>query len=98
MDLLCSLYLLPHSVWRTTGEAADVGREVAEWLSEFLGEEGCRLFYMSPQHRARDMLADQEWNDLCREGEEVDTTLYNFQFHLFHVSNTLKTFNATFFL
>jgi uncharacterized protein YcbX len=56
-------------VWRTFGEAVDMGREVALWLEEYLGEEGFRLFYMSPHHKPRELLADGEWRDVCREGE-----------------------------
>ena len=61
----------PCSVWRTFGEAVDMGREVALWLEEYLGEEGFRLFYMSPHHKPRELLADGEWRDLCSEGEVV---------------------------
>ena len=61
----------PFSVWRTFGEAVDMGREVALWLEEYLGEEGFRLFYMSPHHKPRELLADGEWRDLCSEGEVV---------------------------
>ena len=48
-----------------------MGREVALWLEEYLGEEGFRLFYMSPHHKPRELLADGEWRDLCSEGEVV---------------------------
>ena len=50
-----------------------MGSEVALWLEQYLGGEGFRLFYMSPHHQARQLNANKDWKELCREGEEVYT-------------------------
>ena len=48
------------------GEGVDMGEEAAGWVSEFLKLEGCRMYYMSPQHKPRVILDD----DREREGAE----------------------------
>ena len=48
-----------------------MGREVATWLDQYLGGEGFRLFYMSPHHKPRELLADSEWTDVSKEGDVV---------------------------
>ena len=49
----------------------DVGDEAAKWVSRFLEKEGCRMYYMSPRHKPRVLLEDEQWTECCRPGEEV---------------------------
>lgn len=58
-------------VWKLFGEGVDVGREVAAWLDQYLGEEGYKMYYMSPHHKARKLLDDDQWADVCKRGEEM---------------------------
>ena len=55
-----------------------MGREVALWLDDYLGEEGFRLMYMSPGHRPRELMAASEWRDLCQEGDVVTNSSTRF--------------------
>ena len=68
-----------NSVWRTYGEAVDMGREVASWLEQYLGKEGFRLLYMSPRHRGRQLMDDNLWSDVCTEEYEVVLGVVSFR-------------------
>ncbi len=48
-----------------------MGEEASQWVSQFLGLDGCRLYYMAPRHRARVLKQDHQWDDITRHGEEV---------------------------
>ena len=63
----------PLRVWRSSGEGVDVGREVSVWLEQYLGQEGYKIYYMSPRHKARVLLDDPRWADVGREGEVVSS-------------------------
>ncbi len=67
---LCYFHTLPR-VWAISGEGVDMGEEASQWISQYLGLDGCRLYYMAPRHRARVLRQDQRWEDIARHGEEV---------------------------
>ena len=58
-------------VHQMKGEGVDMGEEAAGWVSEFLKLEGCRMYYMSPQHKPRVILDDDRWREMGIPGEEV---------------------------
>ncbi|XP_064384855.1 mitochondrial amidoxime-reducing component 1-like [Halichondria panicea] len=58
-------------VWAISGEGVDMGEEASQWISQYLGLDGCRLYYMAPRHRARVLRQDQRWEDIARHGEET---------------------------
>ena len=67
--LLLSYFM--YRVWAISGEGVDMGEEASRWVSQFLGLDGCRLYYMAPHHRARVLKQDHEWDEITRHGEEV---------------------------
>lgn len=58
-------------VWELCGEGVDVGDEAAGWMSHFLSKEGCRVHYMSPEHKPRVLLEDERWTDITKPGEQT---------------------------
>ncbi len=58
-------------VLRVSGEGVYMGDEVGAWMSRFLGKDGFKVYFMSPQHRGRSLRDDSRWDDCTQPGEEV---------------------------
>ncbi len=54
-----------------SGEGWDVGEEASQWVSQFLGRDGCRLYYMAPENKARKLKEDSKYGDFAAPEDEV---------------------------
>lgn len=61
----------PVKVWSMSGEGVDMGEEAGQWVSKFLDEEGCKLFFMGPQQKGRVLKTDPRWSDFALIEEET---------------------------
>jgi len=52
-------------------EGVNMGEEASGWISKFLKLEGCRMYYMYPQHKPRVMLDNDRWREMNIQEEEV---------------------------
>ncbi len=59
------------SVWGISGNGVDVGEEASQWVSQFLGLDGCQLYYMAPENKARKLRDDKNWDEITTLEDEV---------------------------
>ncbi len=48
-----------------------MGDEIGAWISCYLGKEGFKVYFMSPQHKGRILGDHKRWDDFTLPGEEV---------------------------
>ena len=48
-----------------------MGRDVAEWLGTYLGENGLTMYYISPNSKIRRLLEGGVCGDVYNDGDEV---------------------------
>ncbi len=63
-------------MWSISGEGVDVGEGASEWVSQFLGLGGCRLYYMAPRNKARKLAQDDRWTAIATPEDEVHIIWY----------------------
>ena len=54
-----------------SGEGVCLGEEAGSWFSKFLGKEGCRVYHMTPQNRARFVRNDPRWIDIAKPDDQA---------------------------
>ena len=56
------------------GEGQDAGNEAARWISEYLGVEGCRIYFMSNASKPRMLKDHHKFADISLPNEQVSNS------------------------